>query len=68
MFYLVFIGHEEVDVVQSVHQTMLLVAVDIKVLKMARREIGNRLVGQINLDLSIRIVLNSRKQFRQERF
>ena len=47
---------------------MFLVTVNIEVLRMARREIGDRLVGQVYFNFCIGIILNGRKQFRQKAF
>ena len=47
---------------------MLFKAVNIKVFRMVCGFVSDRLIGQVNFDLSIRIVLNGREQFLQERF
>ena len=53
---------EEVDVVERIHQAILLVAIDVECLAMASGEVGNRLVGHINTHLSIGVSLNSVEQ------
>ena len=67
-FYLVFILYQEIDVVESIHQTMLLVAVDVELLRAACSLIGYTLVGQVDLHFCLGIVLNCQKQFLQEIF
>ena len=63
LFYLIFIRHEEVDIVQPVHQTMLFIAVDVEMFRMTSSEIRDGLVGEVDLDLSIGIVLNCQIKF-----
>ena len=65
-FCFLLVLHQEVDVVKTVHQAMLLVAVDVEVLRVACGFVGDRLPGQIHLDLGLRVVLDALEEFSKE--
>ena len=48
---------EEVDVIESIHQAILLVAIDVEGFAVACGEVGDSLVGYINAYLGLRISL-----------
>ena len=45
---------------------MLLIGIDLEGLLTARREIRDGLIGEVDLDLSTRIILNTLKEFGEE--
>ena len=53
---------EEVDVVERIHQAILLIAIDVECLAVTCGEVCNRLVSHVNAHLSLRISLNSVEQ------
>ena len=60
--------YQEVDIVETVHQTMLLIAVDIEMLLTACSLVGHRLLRQIDLYLCLRIGLDALEQLSEETF
>ena len=63
---LVSVFHQKVDVVQAVHQAMLLVGIDFEVFAAACGSIGDGLCGQVYGHLRLRIGGNGVEQFLQE--
>ena len=66
LLYLPLVLHQEVDVVQSVHQAMLLVGVDFKGLATTRCLVGHGLGGQIHFHLGFGIGGDAFEQFLQK--
>ena len=66
MFNLVLVFKEEVDVVERIHQAILLVAVDFESLAPTRSKVGDGLVWHIHLHLHLRILLDALEEFCQE--
>ena len=66
LFYLIFTVYQEIDIVEAVHQTVLLVGVNVEMLAPASSHIGDSLVRQVDLNLGLGVVLNGQKQFGQE--
>ena len=60
---LVLVGEQEVDVVIGIHETILLVGVDVEVFAVASGEVGHRLVGHIHLHLCLRIGCDAVEEF-----
>ena len=67
-FDFIFVLYQEVDIVQAVHQTMLLVGIDFKLLGFAGRLVGDGLFRQINLHLCLRVGIDGIEQLLKERF
>ena len=57
-FRLVLIGEEVVDVVETVHEAMLLVAVDFELLALASCLVGDGLVGEVDLDDGLMVLVD----------
>ena len=53
---LLLVLYKEINIVEAVDETVLLIAIDIEVFLMARREIGHCLIGEVYLYLSFWIV------------
>ena len=66
-FYLVFVLYQEVDVIKPMHETMLLVAINVKMFAPAGSLVGNCLVGQIDLHFCLRILSDTFEEFCKER-
>ena len=66
--YLLFVFHQEIDVVQATHQAVFLVGIDFKMFTLTRRQIGDGLVGQVHFDLRLMVVFNALEQLLKERF
>ena len=67
-FNLVPALHQEVDVVQAVHQAMLLVGIDFKRFALARRPVGDGLRGKVDHDFRLRVGIDAVEQLLQEGF
>ena len=67
-FYLVFICHQKIDVVETIHQAVLLVAIDVELLRTASGLVGHRLVGQVDLYFGLRILLDAVEELSKEVF
>ena len=65
---LVEVFQEEVDVVQPVHEAILLVAVDVEVFTAARGGVRDGLCGQVDDDFGLGIRLDGSKELGEERF
>ena len=64
--YLILVFKQIVDIVETVDKALFLVAVDFKLLALACSEVGDSLVGQVNLYLHLRVLLNALKEFGEE--
>ena len=53
LLYLTLVFQEEINIVKGIHQTVFLVAIDFKRLRMASSHIRYRLVGHIHLNLGL---------------
>ena len=58
--------HQEVNVVETVHQTMFLITIDVKVLAAACGLIGNGLIRQIDGHRRLRIFPDALEQLCEE--
>ena len=58
--------YEEIDVVESVHQTVLLVAVDVEVFASACGFVGDDLIGEIDFYLHLRVLADALEEFGEE--
>lgn len=65
---LVLNGEEVVDVVEGVHQAVLLVAVDVKMLLIARGLVLDGLIGNVNGNDGLRILGDAVEEFLLEFF
>ena len=58
--------YEEIDIVESVHQTVLLITVDLEMLTGACGLVGDSLIGEIDLYLGLGVALDAGKEFCQK--
>ena len=65
---LIFILNQEVDVIQTIHQTMLLVGIDLESLATSGCLVGHFLFGKIYFHFRLRISSNTAEQLLQELF
>ena len=63
---LLFVGEQIVNIVETVHEAVLLIAVDFKVLALASGQIGNGLVGQVDTNLGFGVGLDGSEEFGKE--
>ena len=63
---LLFVGEQIVNIVETVHEAVLLIAVDFKVLALASGQIGNGLVGQVDTNLGLGVGLDGSEEFGKE--
>ena len=66
--YLIFIVQQEIDVVEGIHQTVLLVRVDFELLAVTGCQVGDCLVGHIDLDLGLWVGSDAGEEFLLERW
>lgn len=64
--YLVSIGQEEINIIIGIHQTVLLIGIDLKMLYASRLLILYRLVGNIHGNQRIAILGNALEQLQLE--
>ena len=62
-FDFVSITEQEIDVVVCIHETVLLIRVDVEVLRMTCCQIGNSLIRYIDLHLSLAVSSYACKEF-----
>ena len=63
---LLFVGEQIVNIVETVHEAVLLIAVDFKVLALASGQIGNGLVGQVDTNLGFGVGLDGSEESGKE--
>lgn len=66
LLHLVTVLHKEIHIIQTVHQAVLLILVDFKMLAVPRCKIGDRLVRQINFHLRLMILVYAFEKFLQK--
>lgn len=63
---LLLIGEKVVDVIEAIHKAVLLVAVDVELLALARGLVGDGLIGQVDFYLHLGVGLDAVKQLGEE--